>query len=135
MSAEGERFAENINTQLEQIMEGTLWYHVETRDEKTGTYDEMRAALGDDFEDEYEPASMWDFVGDCYDKHFIVEADCRTYRSVQLMLAGGGPTVWLDTETATIDFHWGGDTEHYPVYYGACDEIDEIASEIWNSQR
>lgn len=42
-----------------------------------------------------------------YNTKYIIGSD-GTYHDVMLMLAGGGPTIWLDTWSQEIRGDWGG---------------------------
>ena len=49
-----------------------------------------------------------------YDRRFVLESNGE-YRGVQLMLAGGGPTIWADFSTGYVEGHWGGDTYSFDI--------------------
>ena len=51
-------------------------------------------------------ASKW--MEDVYDIRYVVDRDKR-YLGAQLMVAGGGPTVWVNTWTNEVEGYWGGD--------------------------
>ena len=51
-------------------------------------------------------ASKW--MEDVYDIRYLVGSDKR-YLGAQLMVAGGGPTVWVNTWTNEVEGYWGGD--------------------------
>ena len=126
MSDEGRQYADEINKELASIYEGEKWVDADGNEEY-GQYGEMIEKFGNDFEEDYEQVSFGDWIADSvYDMRFVVERD-KSFRSVMLMLAGGGPTIWLNTENSMIEFSWGGDpTEYYPVAYGVCEEIDDF---------
>ena len=51
-------------------------------------------------------ASKW--MEDVYDIRYLVGSDKR-YLGAQLMVAGGGPTIWVNTWTNEVEGYWGGD--------------------------
>ena len=51
-------------------------------------------------------ASAW--MEDVYDIRYIVDRDKR-YLGAELMVAGGGPTVWVNLDTKYVEGYWGGD--------------------------
>ena len=52
------------------------------------------------------PAS--DFMEGVYDIRYIVDREKR-YLGAELMVAGGGPTVWVNLDTKYVEGYWGGD--------------------------
>jgi len=53
-----------------------------------------------------ETASDW--MEGVYDIHYIVDREKR-YLGAELMVAGGGPTVWVNLYTKYVEGYWGGD--------------------------
>ena len=51
-------------------------------------------------------ASEW--MEDVYDIRYIVDRDKR-YMGAELMVAGGGPTIWVNLYTNEVEGYWGGD--------------------------
>ena len=51
-------------------------------------------------------ASEW--MEDVYDIRYIVDREKR-YCSAELMVAGGGPTVWVSLDEMMVQGYWGGD--------------------------
>ena len=43
-----------------------------------------------------------------YDIRYIVDREKRYY-SAELMVAGGGPTIWVNLNTKEVEGYWGGD--------------------------
>lgn len=60
-----------------------------------------------------------------YDIEYRIGADLE-YRSVELMVAGGGPTIYIDTELGGVKLHWGTDEAFYPLTDEANTGIDEM---------
>ena len=51
-------------------------------------------------------ASAW--MADGYDIRYIVDREKR-YLGAELMVAGGGPTIWVNLDTKYVEGYWGGD--------------------------
>ena len=53
------------------------------------------------------------FMEDVYDIRYIVDREKRYY-SAELMVAGGGPTIWVNLNTMEVEGYWGGDRVNVP---------------------
>ena len=53
-----------------------------------------------------ETASDW--MEGVYDIRYIVDREKRYY-SAELMVAGGGPTIWVNLNTKEVEGYWGSD--------------------------
>ena len=51
-------------------------------------------------------ASAW--MEEVYDIRYIVDREKR-YLGAELMVAGGGPTIWVNLDTKYVEGYWGGD--------------------------
>ena len=51
-------------------------------------------------------ASAW--MEDTYDIRYYVDSSKR-YLGAEIMCAGGGPTIWVNTYTKQVEGYWGGD--------------------------
>ena len=81
--------------------------------------------------DDYEQLSIWDFLNDVYDAEYRVGSD-KEYRSVKIMVACGGPNIYIDTASTLVKLYWWTEYAEYPLSYDARDAIDEWAEEYWN---
>ena len=72
-------------------------------------------------------ASRW--MEDVYDIRYIVDGK-KKYLGAMLMVAGGGPTIWVNTWTNEVEGYWGGDR----VTWSFRDEIglDDYNEEMYN---
>ena len=65
----------------------------------------------------------WDEKGDyleAYSYSFVISSEKR-YEHVRVMVAGGGPNIWIDTKHQEVEGYWGGDKE---ILYYHKDEMD-----------
>ena len=71
-----------------------------------------------------ETASDW--MKDVYDIRYIVDRE-KKYLGCKLMVAGGGPTIWVNTWTNEVEGYWGGDKVLEPF-------IDNIGLDDYNEE-
>ena len=50
-----------------------------------------------------------EWMNDVYDIEWITFNDHK-YKSARLLVAGGGPNIWVNLQTGTVDGYWWGDT-------------------------
>lgn len=81
--------------------------------------------------DDYEQLSVWDFLSDVFDIEYRCSSG-KEYRSVRIMVACGGPNIYIDTADALVKLYWWNERAEYPLSYEARDAIDEWAEEYWN---
>ena len=64
-----------------------------------------------------------------YNIRYIVDSE-KKYLGAMLMVAGGGPTIWVNTWTKEVEGYWGGDR----VTWAFRDEIglDDYNEEMYN---
>jgi len=60
-----------------------------------------------------------DWMEGTYDIRYYVDSSKR-YLGAELMVAGGGPTIWVNTYTKYVEGYWGGDKVLEPFI----DELD-----------
>jgi len=72
-----------------------------------------------------EDAHKW--MEGVYDIEWITYND-HSYKAARLMVAGGGPNIWVNTQDGTVDGYWGTDK----VHWGFVDNIglDEYLEEL-----
>ena len=54
-----------------------------------------------------------EWMNDVYDIEWITFNDHK-YKAARLMVAGGGPNIWVNLQTGTVDGYWWGDTCKVP---------------------
>ena len=65
----------------------------------------------EDEEPRQETASDW--MEGTYDIRYIVDREKRYY-SAELLVAGGGPTIWVSLNEMEVQGYWGGDRVNVP---------------------
>ena len=63
-------------------------------------------SAGEPGEGRHKDASAW--MEDVYDIRYIVDREKR-YLGAELMVAGGGPTIWVDLWDKEVKGYWGSD--------------------------
>ena len=80
--------------------------------------------------EEGEPASGFDYLKDALDIRYLVTSQ-KDYIGARVLVAFGGPNIWIDTESKTVEGYWWG-TERFAKYSEDSMEIDEALEELWN---
>lgn len=83
-------------------------------------------------EEEGEPCDLFDYLSDGLDYEFRIGLD-GNLRSVKIMLAFGGPNIYLDTANGTVLGYWGCETAKARVSDEICTEIEAIFDDIRKS--
>ena len=70
-----------------------------------------------------------EWMEDVYNIRYIVDSE-KKYLGVMLMVAGNGPTIWVNTWTKEVEGYWGGDkcTHYFQDNIG----LDDYNEEIYN---
>ena len=80
---------------------------------------------------EYDELYIWDYFSDCYDVEFRIGTD-KEIRSVQIMVACGGPNIYIDTASKNVELYWWTDRAHYPLDSLSVDAVNDWAEEYYN---
>lgn len=82
-------------------------------------------------EDEAEQASIYDYFknNDIYNIEYRIDAQ-NDLRSVEIMIACGGPNIYIDTEKNAICLYWWGTSAEYPINYDTAAAVEEYAREM-----
>ena len=72
-----------------------------------------------------------DFMEGVYNIEWITHQD-HSYKAARLLVAGGGPNIWVNLQTNTVDGYWGADKRSY----GFVDNIglDDYLQELHESK-
>jgi hypothetical protein len=69
--------------------------------------DEWNEGRDIDSEGEY---SAFDYLAGALDIEYIVASDRKTFLGARVLVAFGGPNIWVNTRTNTVEGHWWGDS-------------------------
>jgi hypothetical protein len=77
-----------------------------------------------------EQLSIWDYLEDALDFRFVVSSR-KEIIAVKILVAFGGPNIWIDTESRSVELYWWTDRASYPLSISVCDTLEEWAEEYW----
>lgn len=79
---------------------------------------------------DFEQLSIWDYMSDALDFRFLLDSN-REVIAVKVLVAFGGPNIWVDTETRSVELYWWTDRASYPLSSDAIAALDEWAAEYF----
>jgi len=85
--------------------------------------------FGDAVNDDGEPVSAFDYLQDALDIEYIVNKD-GGYLGARVLVAFGGPNIWVDTRRGVVDGVWWGERASAPFEDGI--GLDDALSELWS---
>ena len=71
-----------------------------------------------------------EWMQDVYDIRYLVDREKR-YMAAELMVAGGGPTIWVNLNTMEVEGYWGGDRVNVPFSDNL--GLDDYCEEMYGS--
>lgn len=85
----------------------------------------------DGYDPEYPDQLMngFEWLNDALDIQYIIDRD-RTFRSARVLVAFGGPNIWVDFSRGMVELFWGGDYAKAHFYSDPM-EIEDCLSGIW----
>ena len=71
--------------------------------------------------------TVTEWMEDVYDIRYLVDSR-KEYMGAELLVAGGGPTIWVDTWRGQVKGWWGGDKviENFADNLGLDDYCEEL---------
>ena len=115
------------------IANGNSWKESEVK-KKPETCNEqlerMVKNIAEDITEGKEDVHEW--MEDVYNIEWITNQD-HSYKAARLLVAGGGPNIWVNLQTNTVDGYWGADKRSY----GFVDNIglDDYLQEMHDSNK
>jgi hypothetical protein len=76
-----------------------------------------------------QPMTAFDYLGDALDIEYIVNSKAE-YLGARVLVAFGGPNIWINTRTNTVEGQWWGDS--CKATYKDNIGLDEALEELWN---
>ena len=74
---------------------------------------------------------IMDYFQDCYDTKYIINGD-HSYFAVRVMVAVGGPNIYINTWERRVEGYWWFDEASAPISREACDAIDSFFQELYD---
>ena len=98
-------------------------------DEENGVYimpDGEEVCEGDVY-----PVCLFDYLGDnVYDIEYTIGSD-KDYRGVRIMVACGGPNIYINTKSGDVELYWWSESARYPMSKDVIDYIDSVYEELF----
>lgn len=83
--------------------------------------------------DDMEQLSLWDYFSDddIYDIKYTIDGN-KNFCGVRLMVACGGPNIYINTMTGDVELYWWGDDAKASMSRDLINEINAIWEEYYN---
>jgi hypothetical protein len=81
----------------------------------------------DDGKEAIELQTAHEWMEDVYDIEWITHQD-HSYKAARLLVAGGGPNIWVNLQTNTVDGYWGCDKVEHGFVDNLC--LDDYLEEL-----
>lgn len=77
-------------------------------------------------------ATMWDYFGEgsVYNTEYLLNED-KELKHIRLMVACGGPNIWVDTIEGKVCLYWWSDYAEYPLSDEAIKAVDKFGQELY----
>ena len=83
------------------------------------------------YEGDIYPIDIVEYLGDgVYDVEYTIGRE-KDYRGVRLMVACGGPNIYLNTNTNDVELYWWSESARYPMSSDVVNYIDSIYEELF----
>lgn len=73
--------------------------------------------------------SGYEYLRDALDIEYIVSKD-KEYLGARILVAFGGPNIWVNTRTKTVELSWWGTTAT-ACYVNDGMDLDDACAELW----
>ncbi len=82
-------------------------------------------------EGNHEQLSLYDYFNDIYNIEYRVDGK-KEYKSISLMVACGGPNIYVNTGSKKVELYWCGDYAEYGLTNNVCEAVDDFGEEMYN---
>ena len=76
------------------------------------------------------PVGILEWLGDVYDVEYTIGSE-KDYRGVRLMIACGGPNIYINTNSGDVELYWWGESARYSMSSDVVNYIDSIYEELF----
>ena len=77
------------------------------------------------------PVDIMQWLGDdVYDVEYTIGSE-KDYRSVRIMIACGGPNIYINTKSGDVELYWANKSASYPMSKDVIDYIDSVFEEMF----
>ena len=85
--------------------------------------------FGDELNSDDQEMSAFDYLQDALDIEYIVNGK-REYLGARVLVAFGGPNIWINTRTKKIEGYWWNESASASFDDGI--DLDSALEELWN---
>lgn len=82
-----------------------------------------------DYAEDGEEFTAWDYIRDVLDINWVLNND-KTYKGARLLVAFGGPNIWIDTNLGLVEGYWWGD--YAKASFTDSVGLDDVLEELYN---
>lgn len=93
------------------------------------TYDDAGKTSDPMICESHEIMTGFDYLEDVLDIRYIVDSE-GAFLSARILVAFGGPSIWIDFETSAVELYWWGDRATAYFDYDAMD-VQGCLRELW----
>ena len=68
---------------------------------------QLTDGFGNEVNEDGEPLSAFDYLQDVFDIQYVIGSD-KTFIAARVLVAFGGPNIWVDTERGIVEGFWWG---------------------------
>lgn len=79
-----------------------------------------------------EPSGLYELFENALDIEYTVRKGDNDITGCRIMVAFGGPNVYIDTNVGKVQLYWWNEYAEYPLNNEAIVEINEFANELYN---
>ena len=83
------------------------------------------------FADDVCPVDVLEWLGDVDDVEYTIGSS-KEYRGVRLMIACGGPNIYINTNSGDVELYWWNESACYPMSSDVVNMINSVYEEIYN---
>ena len=82
-------------------------------------------------EEDLEYFDLFDYFQDVLDVEYRIDRE-RNFKSAKILVAFGGPTIWVDTEKSKVILQWWNEHAEAEIDDYTNDAINELFEELYN---
>jgi hypothetical protein len=116
------------NDELYACTECGEWITYEDAKDEEG-YAVCITSCGHVLDSDPEPVNVFSWLEGVLDIEYRVGSD-KEYRSSRIMVACGGPNIFIDTASSTVELYWWGERATYYIASDVCHTLDEYMEEL-----
>ena len=90
--------------------------------------DRLSNGFADEVNSDGDPMNAFDYLADALYIEYVVDGKCE-YLGARVLVAFGGPNIWINTRTNTVEGAWRGDSANATFTDNI--DLDDALSEMW----